>query len=354
VRQVHKKVANPEYENTSVIIRKVSGRLSSIEARRLLLAQEQAKLLSQDDELLNGLSTSVLSIGTALGIAFIGMMLINTVKDKEEKKRMMLITAIVAVSAAMLIAIASHAQIKDGRQKRKLKRLEKLKVESDGLELEYVNTTAELATYKAHLDGLPATISQTTDEMFSTTYSTPSLEVISLAELQRRQFQSIAIGDKYHTLIGEPERNFSMAVHGLPGNGKSTFVADLANDLAVHGSTVLYIAAEEGFSKSMQKKLGNFQSVNFFVSNCQNITTVKDALKRGQYDVIVIDSVQQIGIKSAQLSNLRASYPQSAFVYILQSTKAGAFKGDNRYAHDADIVIKLEKYNPVVEKTRFM
>jgi len=349
-----KKISNPEYLKATEDIKLISLRLYHLETRRLRLAEEQAKLLNQDDALLTGLSAGILSVGAALGIAFLGMMLANATKDKEEKKRIMLIAGIVAISAAVLSAVVSHAEIKDKKQQRKVKKLEKLKAESDILDIEHTNTTAELAAHKAQIDFIPETILLDEEGSIIPREQTElSQRIISLEELKSKKFKSIVLGKEYQELIGEPELNFSMAVHGSPGNGKSTFVANLANDLAMHGNSILYIAAEEGFSKSMQKKLSNFQSSNFFVSNCRNITSVKDSLKRGRYSVIVLDSIQQIGIKPEQLSNLRASYPETAFVYILQSTKSGSFKGDNRYAHDADVIVKLDMYSPLVEKTRY-
>jgi hypothetical protein len=37
----------------------------------------------------------------------------------------------------------------------------------------------------------------------------------------------------------------------------------------------------------------------------------------------------------------------------MQATKAGNYKGDSAFGHDADVVMKLENYLPVIEKTRF-
>lgn len=351
--QIIKRVANPQYQQVADQIRAIEGRISTFEAQRREITNEQARLLNRNDELLNGLSTAAISASTLVGITILGMLLSANIKDKEEKKRIMLIAALVALGAAVFSALATHSNIKEGRYKKKVKRLEQLKLQADELEIKTLEAGAELSAYGSQLETLPKQIEQQEVVKYYEQELGTSEKLVTLSQLAAKTFDTLPMGQMYVEWIGEPERNFAMALHGEPGQGKSTFAIDLAKDLGVHQQRVLFIAAEEGLGKSQQKKWNGYTSQYITLADYRNLSRVKDELKRSSYDVVFLDSVQEMKISPQQLKDLRNAYSNTAFIYILQSTKGGNFKGSNEYAHDADVKIKIANYKPIIEKTRY-
>lgn len=60
-----------------------------------------------------------------------------------------------------------------------------------------------------------------------------------------------------------------------------------------------------------------------------------------------------MGITAEELLSLRSAHFKTSFIYIMQARKDGAFKGDNRYTHDAHIQIPIAGQVPCANKTRF-
>jgi cytochrome c-type biogenesis protein CcmH/NrfF len=352
-RIINKRVINPQHTEVNQQIERLEGQLFGYTSQRQSIADNEAQILSQNDELLAKLTTGALAAGILIGVVALGGGLSTIVKDKNSKERIMLITILVALAAASLAAAVSYSGIKDKRQQRKLKKLQNLKLDAEQTDLKALGATAELAALRAQLMATPEHIDHSVEIEYQEQQLDGSERLATLEDLKNQHFETISLSSRFIELFGEPAKGFMMAVHGGPGQGKSTFTIDLAKDLADHNNMVLLVAAEEGFSKSLQQKFTGYQSKQLILSNCRNFTGVKDNLKRSHYDIVVLDSIQQLRIKPEQLTILKNTYPKTSFIYILHATKGGTFKGDNSYAHDADIIIKLDKYEPITEKSRY-
>lgn len=177
--------------------------------------------------------------------------------------------------------------------------------------------------------------------------------VISLTQLKAQKFDVYEFTGGFEEIIGNPDKDFSMVVYGESGQGKSTWVIEFANYLAEHHGRVLYNSSEERISQSLKRKLLKYDSDNFAIAECQSYKALKTAVRGNGFKFVVIDSVNDMDIKPNQLNELTEMNPDKAFIFILQATKQGAYKGSSQIAHDADVLIRLENYQPIVEKTRF-
>ena len=82
-----------------------------------------------------------------------------------------------------------------------------------------------------------------------------STGIMSSRDLKDYRYDNYDFDGKWLDLVGKPAKKFHMMVYGRPKQGKSYFCFDLAQYLSNFGK-VLYIAAEEGFSATLQKKAG--------------------------------------------------------------------------------------------------
>jgi hypothetical protein len=180
-------------------------------------------------------------------------------------------------------------------------------------------------------------------------------DVMPLSQLQNIKFETLDFsGSEYKELIGNPEPNFLICIYGVAGNGKSTRALKFAEYLSNNHGRVLYNSSEEGFRASMQSKVKDFKANYFHISNCRKFDDLKNLIDKNPARFIFIDSVNDMDITPEQLSQLRKKFPLRGFVIVMQATKAGTYKGDSAFAHDADVIMKLENRQPIIEKTRFI
>jgi predicted ATP-dependent serine protease len=166
--------------------------------------------------------------------------------------------------------------------------------------------------------------------------------IMSSRDLRDYRYDQYNFEGKWHDLVGNPGKKFHMMVYGRPKQGKSYFCFDLAQYLSNFGR-VLYIAAEEGFSATLQKKLEDMggDNPNLDFANFRDYETIKNALPGHDYRFVVIDSVNYIRIEPEEIEELKANNPRMALITVQQATKDGKFRGSQQYAHNCDIIIEV-------------
>jgi len=167
--------------------------------------------------------------------------------------------------------------------------------------------------------------------------------IMNSQELMNYKYDSYTFNGKWHDLIGDPGKRFHMMVFGRPKQGKSIFCVQFANYFSQNFGPVLYVAAEEGFSVTLQKKIREFGMANnnMDFANYRNYEQIRAALQAKPYKLVFIDSVNFIKITPEQIEELKAQNPQTAFVTVQQATKGGQFRGSQEYAHNCDIIIEV-------------
>lgn len=166
--------------------------------------------------------------------------------------------------------------------------------------------------------------------------------VMSADELRDYTYRSYPFDGKYKALVGQPARSFHMMVFGRPKQGKSIFCFQLARYLTKFGK-VLYIAAEEGFSATLQQKLTEFGAVNqnLYFANYRDFEQIRSNLMGTDYEFVIIDSINFINLEPEDVELLKAENKEKAFITIQQATKNGAFRGSQQFAHNCDIIIEV-------------
>lgn len=169
-----------------------------------------------------------------------------------------------------------------------------------------------------------------------------STGIMSSRDLRDYRYDQYEFEGKFFDLVGKPSKKFHMMVYGRPKQGKSYFCFDLAQYLSNFGK-VLYIAAEEGFSATLQKKLDDMggDNDNLDFANFRDYETIKNALPGKDYNFVVIDSVNYIRIEPEEIEELKANNPRMALITVQQATKDGKFRGSQQYAHNCDIIIEV-------------
>lgn len=173
-------------------------------------------------------------------------------------------------------------------------------------------------------------------------------EIILSEELSNKEFKTIGFTGKWLQLIGDPAPGFSAMVFGKPKMGKSFLCVEFAGYLAKNFGKVLYVSKEEKRSPTFIIKLREKDAIspNLFIAD--EVPT-----DLSEYDFIFLDSVSATGLNPEQLRKLKDSNPGKSFIFVFQTTKAGAFRGNNTFQHDVDIVIEVPERGKAIQFGRY-
>jgi hypothetical protein len=174
--------------------------------------------------------------------------------------------------------------------------------------------------------------------------------VLTAEEMANRKLDLLAFFSFWQSLFGNPARNFTMMFHGEPHNGKTIFLLKLAQYLAENFGDVLYVSSEEFASPTMTKKVNEF--LNPIPQRLHFTENLKDP-NLSDYEFIILDSVNDLGLKISEYKEMRKAHPDTAFIFILQHTKAGDFKGGKDWEHIAEMAGEVHKGVVTMTKNRY-
>jgi len=180
-------------------------------------------------------------------------------------------------------------------------------------------------------------------------------KVINSRELQRMEFRVLDFREQWQHFFGYPSVDFHCIIHGMPGEGKSTFAIQFAKYLAENIGRVVYISGEEGFTKTLRDKFMNNNGISGYldVADLRTGDDILATIAPDDYNFIFIDSLDNMRIDAEKMKRIREQYKNSALITISQSTKDGKIRGSNELVHDCDISVKVENGIAKTTKNRF-
>jgi len=179
--------------------------------------------------------------------------------------------------------------------------------------------------------------------------------LVSALDYKKEHIKGLDFSDHWQYLVGNPAQNFYMIVHGLPGNGKSTFGVRFAEYFGQSHGRTLYINREQsGQSLAFQNLLKQNGAKSFDIDrdngkvDAQYLTSIS-----APYDLVVLDSINYMKLKPDEIDQFRKTNPTKAVLGIMQSTKDGNMRGSQEFIHDADIVLQMDNFTANQTKSRF-
>lgn len=174
--------------------------------------------------------------------------------------------------------------------------------------------------------------------------------ILTAEEIANREVDALNFNYRWSALLGKPARNFRMMIHGEPGGGKTTFLLKFAQYLAENFGKVIYISSEEFAATTLTTKVKEL--FNAFPPNL-HFTENANQYDLSEYDFIVLDSVNDLGLSIADFKQLKQDYPNAAFILLLQHTKSGQFKGGKEWEHETEIAGEIENGLVTIYKNRY-
>ena len=158
--------------------------------------------------------------------------------------------------------------------------------------------------------------------------------------------------------IGRPARSGVWIVWGASGNGKSSFVMQLAKYLCSFGR-VIYDSLEEstGLSLQMSLRRNKMDEVRrrLVILDREGMDQLEERLaRRGSPQVVIIDSFQYSGLSYPAYKAFKERHPRKLFIFISHAEGAHpAGRTARKVEYDADVKIMVSCFKAWC-KSRFM
>lgn len=173
-------------------------------------------------------------------------------------------------------------------------------------------------------------------------------KALSSTDLLAKKYDLIDWDGEWLSNFDSPESRGVWSISGNSGNGKTSFLLQLAKELTKHGR-VLYNSLEEGSSKTMQKawKLHGLQDCGRKVQLIKESPKDLDLRlsKRQSPDFVFIDSWQYMNLNFNEYLALKEKYHKKLFI-INQQMDGNKIMGKTgaRVNYDADLKIWIEGF----------
>lgn len=173
-------------------------------------------------------------------------------------------------------------------------------------------------------------------------------KAISSTDLLAKKYDLIEWEDEWYENFDEPESSGTWFISGQSGMGKTSFMLELAKQLAKF-DRVLFNSLEEGTSRTMQKAWQRHQ-VAESKRKIQLINEKPDELlirlrKRQSPKFIIIDSFQYTGLNFEQYLAIKKEFPNKLFIYNSQMDGSKPMgKTAIKILYDADLKIWVEGF----------
>ena len=158
--------------------------------------------------------------------------------------------------------------------------------------------------------------------------------------------------------IGNPAKSGVWIIWGASGNGKSSFVMQLAKYLCGFGR-VIYDSLEEstGLSFQMSLKRHKMDEVKkkLIILDRESMDQLEERLqRRGSPGIVIIDSFQYSGLNYKTYKEFKERHPKKLFIFISHAEGSHpAGRSARKVEYDADVKIMVSCFKAWC-KSRFM
>jgi hypothetical protein len=176
---------------------------------------------------------------------------------------------------------------------------------------------------------------------------------ISVDELLKTKFKTMAFEGEFKEAVGTPEMSGSWIIWGQSGNGKTRFTLQLAKYMTKFGK-VAYNSLEEGAKLSFKRAIQQTGMISvakrFIILKGETIEQLTERLsKQKAPNIIIIDSVQYTDLDKKGYKTLINSFPTKLFIFISHAEGKNP-KGSTADAirYDSDVKIFVQGYKAFV------
>lgn len=164
--------------------------------------------------------------------------------------------------------------------------------------------------------------------------------MITAAELHKKKFKGIDLGQPWKSFFGYPEPAFAVLLAGSPGKGKSTLALQYLDYLSKNHGKALYVPAEEGAGFTVQEKLNRLGLISdsMMISEWGGYKDLKAEIKKHGIKFICLDSITYVDKRLSEFDHFRKWCKDNGVgvIFVSHATKGGQYKGNTELEHMVD------------------
>lgn len=178
-----------------------------------------------------------------------------------------------------------------------------------------------------------------------------AIKTETIQDVMRAKFTPLRLTKEYTAFLGTPpaDAQFSIALIGEPGSGKSVFSLKLAKEFSrLKLGNILIACPEEHTKRGNQRKRlpvagVSSSSTGIEFANINKYGQLQQLLKTNTYKFCFIDSVNTFtDADDKQVAQIQKEFPDVNFIYVVQLTKdRKSFRGFYDWEHNTDIPIRF-------------
>lgn len=211
---------------------------------------------------------------------------------------------------------------------------------------------ARLLEEKAVLEGWVKAEILTEDEEGIYSINKKALKTVMTAdEYSKLDIPKIQFKGSYRFLLSDAREKFYKLVGGLPEQGKTSYSVKFASYFAANHGKVLYLPAEQsGANADFQEVIKRVGGTGFVIDTNAHKYQLAELLATVKgYDLVILDSINDMNLSASDVKRLN---DEIAIMGVMQSTKAGGFKGGQDFLHDCDKFILIDSLRASASKSR--
>ena len=177
-------------------------------------------------------------------------------------------------------------------------------------------------------------------------------------QVQSMNIPSFPFEGEWEKAFGHPERTGTWIIWGNSGNGKSSFVMQLAKYLC-RFAKVAYDSLEESTGLSLKNSLvrHKMEEVNrrFVILDRESMEELSERLsKRRSPEIVIIDSFQYSGLTYATYKAMKEKHANKLLIFISHAEGMNPEgRAAKKVAYDADVKIFVQGFRAMC-KGRFI
>jgi hypothetical protein len=176
--------------------------------------------------------------------------------------------------------------------------------------------------------------------------------ILTSDEIRLMRFNTIEFEGKWKEVFGNPANNFHIIITGNPKSGTSTFALQFADYIKKFGA-VVYMAVQEQLSFTFQQKIIRYNISGIDLSKAKTKQEIEYVIKKGNYDFIFIDSINNNVMRMSDLAEIKKKYPKTALITVVQLSKPGDIREIYRLQHECDIFVEVTNNGIAKARGRF-
>ena len=180
----------------------------------------------------------------------------------------------------------------------------------------------------------------------------------SPTDILNMNIPSLDFTGNWEASLGKPAKTGTWIIWGSPGNGKTSFVMQLAKYLCQFDK-VIYDSLEESTGLSVQKSLKRHQmqevSRRFLILDREPMEQLSERLsKRRSPGIVIIDSFQYSGLTYASYRAMKEKHGNKLLIFVSHAEgQRPEGRAAKKVEYDADVKIMVEGFRASC-KSRFM